>query len=64
MIKKGNTKTDTGYYLVKIDMLINNFNDLQIPEYVIGAGPAGTTLVDQLSQANKTVLLLKVAGKK
>ena len=44
-------------------MLINNFNDLQIPEYVIiGAGPAGTTLADQLSQANKTVLLLEGGG--
>ena len=36
---------------------------MQIPEYVIiGAGPAGTTLADQLSQANKTVLLLEGGG--
>ena len=39
-------------------MLINNFNDFQIPEFVIvGAGPAGTTLADQLSLANKILLL-------
>ena len=44
-------------------MLINNFKNIEIPKYVIiGAGPAGITLANELESQDKNVLLIEGGG--